>query len=429
MNPTEAALYRLGVALAIGLLVGAERHWRARDEEAGQRTAGVRTFGLTGLLGGLAGMLASRTEFTATGGALVLGAAFLGHAAVVALYDWREAAAEGRFSVTSVVAAQATFLLGALAVMGDAAVAGAAAVAMTGLLAARESLHAFMARLSWVELRSAVVLLAMTLVALPLVPDRPVALLGGLNPARVWLLAVILAAVSYLGYVAIRLFGAGAGQAAAGAAAGLVSSTAATVSNARASVARPTEAGALAAGALVAGAVSCLRTALLAWVGAAAVGELLAPALLAAAAVQGLALLALLRPREMGQEPPAAAIGNPFELRSVLQLALLLAVVGLVSRMAAERFGGAGAIAVAALTGLADVDAVTLTVPALVPAQLSPALGALAVAVAVGANGLAKAAYGLALGTRGFGLRFGVGTLAGLAAGGLMLALTGLPPA
>lgn len=425
MNPTEAALYRLGVALAIGLLVGAERHWRARDEEAGRRTAGVRTFAITGLLGGLAGMLASRTEFSAAGGALLLGACFLGHAAVVALYDWREAAAEGRFSVTSVVAAQATFLLGALAAMGDAAVAGAAAVALTALLAARESLHAFMARLSWVELRSAVVLLAMTLVALPLVPDRPVALLGGLNPARVWLLAVILAAVSYLGYVAIRLFGAGAGQAAAGAAAGLVSSTAATVSNARASVARPTEAGALAAGALVAGAVSCLRTALLAWLGAAAVGELLAPALLAAAAAQGLALL---RPREMGQEPPAAAIGNPFELRSVLQLALLLAVVGLVSRMAAERFGGAGAMAVAALTGLADVDAITLTVPALVPAQLSPAIGALAVAVAVGANGLAKAAYGLALGTRGFGLRFGAGTLAGLAAGGLALALTGLPP-
>lgn len=426
MDPHGAALYRLGVALAIGLLVGAERHWRTREEEAGKRTAGVRTFGLTGLLGGLAGMLAGAAApgGAGGGGALLLGLCFLGHAAVVALYHWRETQAEGRFSVTTVVAAQVTFLLGALAVLGEPAVAGAAAVAMTALLAARESLHAFLARLAWVELRSAVLLLAMTLVALPLVPDRPVAWLGGLNPARIWLMAVILAAVSFLGYAAIRLFGAGAGQAAAGAAGGLVSSTAVTVANARAAVARPAEAGVLAAGALVAGAVSCLRTVALAWTGVAEVASLLTPALLAAAAVQGLAVLALLRPpAPPGRTAGAEALGNPFELRAVLQLALLLAAVGLLARLAAERFGGAGAMTVAALTGLADVDAVTLTVPALVPGQLSPAMGALTVAVAIGANGLAKAAYALALGTPGFARRFAGGTLAGLAAGGLVLAL------
>lgn len=414
-----ALLHRLGVALAIGLLVGAERHWRVRDEESGQRTAGVRTFGLTGLLGGIAGALAS--VIGGSGAAILLGLALLGHGAAMALFKLREAEAQGSFSVTSVVAAQATFLLGAFAVLGDATVAGAAAVAMTALLAARESLHGFLARLRWVELRSAVVLLAMTLVALPLVPDRPLPALGGLNPARIWLLAVILAAVSFLGYAAIRLFGQRAGQAAAGAAAGLVSSTAATLANARASLARPPEAGPLAAGALIAGAVSCLRTGALAWIGSAAVGAWLAPALLAAAAVQGgFAALLLLRPHRVAAED-GRAIGNPFELGAVLQIAALLAVVGLVADLASHRFGGAGALAVAAISGLADVDAVTLTIPGLVPDRISAWLGAAAVAIAVGSNGLAKCAYAVALGARGFAARFAAGTLAGLGAAALVL--------
>ncbi|MBX9701299.1 MAG: MgtC/SapB family protein, partial [Acetobacteraceae bacterium] len=252
-----AALHRLGVALAIGLLVGAERHWRLRGEDAGKRTAGVRTFGLSGLSGGLAAMLAA--ALPGGGGAasgILLGLCFLGHGVAILLYDLREAEAEGRFSVTTAIAAQATFLLGALAVLGDPRIAGAAAVAMTALLAARESLHGFVARLRWEELRSAVVLLAMTLVALPLVPDRPIAVLGGLNPARVWLLAVVLAGVGFAGYVAMRLVGAGAGQAVAGAAGGLVSSTAVTVANARSAALRPAEESALAAGALISGGVS-----------------------------------------------------------------------------------------------------------------------------------------------------------------------------
>ena len=424
-----ALLHRLGVALAIGLLVGAERHWRTRDEEPGRRTAGVRTFALTGLLGGIAAALAQALpgDGGGAGAALLLGAGFLGHGAAMMVFRLREAAAEGRFGVTTVVAAQATFLLGALAVLGEVRAAGAAAVAMTAVLAARESLHGLLARITWAELRSAVLLLVMTLVALPLVPDRPVAALAGLNPARIWLLAVILASVSFAGYVAIRLFGTGAGQALAGAAAGLVSSTAMTLTNARASLTRAEEAGALAAGALVAGAVSHLRTAALAWIGSAAVGAVLAPALLAGAAVQGAAAWLLLwRRRGATARPPGAgAVGNPFEFGAVLQLALLLAVVSLVAELSSARFGGAGALVVAALTGLADVDAVTLTVPALVPERLSALLAAATVVVAVATNGLAKCAYAVALGSRGFWLRFLGGTLAGLTAAGLVLAVQG----
>lgn len=417
-----AALHRLGVALAIGLLVGAERHWRLRDEEGGRRTAGVRTFGLSGLAGGLAAMVAaSLPEQAGAGAGVFLGLCFLGQGAAFVLYDLREAEAEGRFSVTSVIAAQATFLLGVLAVLGDVRLAGAAAVALTGLLAARESLHAFMARLRWEELRSAVVLLAMTLVAWPLVPDQPLVMLGGLNPAQVWLLAVILAAIGFAGYVAMRLFGAGAGQAIAGVTGGLVSSTAVTLANARGAAARPVGEASLAGGALISGGVSHARTAVLAMIGSAAVGGLLAPALAVGTAVQILSGLWLLRRTARPGPGEAAAIGNPFELRSVLKFALLLALVGLLAERAAKLLGQAGAFAVAGLTGLADVDAVTLGMTPLVPDRMAAEVAAAAIMVAVISNGLAKSAYALALGSRGYGLRFAAGTLPALVAAGAVL--------
>ena len=421
-----AAFHRLAIALGIGLLVGAERHWRLRDEESGQRTAGVRTFGLSGLGGGLAAMLAQTLGEGAGQGAgpgILLGLCFLGHAAAVLLYDLREAAAERRFSVTTTVAAQVTFLLGALAVLGDPRVAGAAAVAMTALLAARESIHGFVARLRWAELRSAVVLLAMTLVALPLVPDREIAVLGGLNPARVWLLAIVLASIGFAGYAAMRLVGAGAGQAIAGAAGGLVSSTAVTVANARAAAERPAEEAALAAGALISGGVSHARTAVLAMIGAGAVGVMLAPALAVGALGQVAAGLWLLR-RPQGQaatQEGEAAIGNPFELASVLKFALLLAGVGLLAEVAGKYLGQGAVLAVAAVTGLTDVDAVTLGMTALVPDRLAREVAAMAIVVALGSNGVAKSAYAVALGSAGYGLRFAAGTLPALVAAGVVL--------
>nr|WP_255575011.1 DUF4010 domain-containing protein [Caldovatus aquaticus] len=418
-------LYRLALALGIGLLVGVERHWREREAEAGRRTAGLRTFGLIGLLGGLAAALAQAARGGAEGvpAALLLGLPFLGLSAALIVFKLREAIAEQSFSVTGVVAAQAVFALGALAVLGDAGTAAAAAVATTALLASREVLHAFVRRLSWPELRSALLLLTMTLVALPLLPDRRIAALWGLNPARVWLLAVILAAVSFLGYVAVRLLGAAAGRLLAGAAAGLVSSTAATVTNAR--LARGGEpAGPLVAGALAAGAVAYARTAALALLASPAMARPLLPALAAGALVQAAAaLLAGWRREERAAaETGRGGLGNPFEFGAVLRLAALLAGVGLLSEYAAARFGGVGAAAVAALSGLADVDAVTLSMAALTAAEALPAsLAALAVAVAVATNTVAKIAYALALGGAGFGGRFALGTLAGLAAGAAAL--------
>ena len=218
-----------------------------------------------------------------------------------------------------------------------------------------------MARITWPELRSALVLLSMTLLVMPMVPDEPIALLGGLNQAKIWRFAILLAAISYLGYLAVRLMGPERGLLFSGAAGGLVFSTAVTIANARVAA----EGGAalvLAAGALMAGAVSCLRTiGIVAFIAPAVVGFLLAPLGIVAL---GMALGGFVLVRRTGADgAPARALDNPFELSAVLKIALLLATVALISKLAAEKLGPEAVLAVAAITGLADVDAVALSVP------------------------------------------------------------------
>ena len=415
----EELIRRLAAALAIGLLVGTERHWRERQEAAGRRTAGVRTFALTGLLGGVIAVLAS--GLGQNGGALLLGFGLAALLAAQLPFALREADAENKVSATGLVAALGTYSLGALAVLGDMAVAGAAAVAMTAILAARESLHGLMTRITWAELRSALVLLSMTLLVMPLVPDEPIALLGGLNPSKIWRLAILLAAISYLGYLAVRLMGPERGLVLSGAAGGLVSSTAVALSNARAA-SKGGAAVALAAGALIAGAVSCLRTIGIVLFIAPAVAALLFAPLGVAALGMALAGLALAR-RANADGAPAAAPENPFELAAVLKIALLLAVVALTSKLAAEKLGPAAVLAVSALTGLADVDAVALSVPLLAPATLSLEVAAQAVLAAVGMNICAKAAYAMILGGGRFGLTYAALSLAAGAAGAATLFL------
>ena len=416
---TEELLHRLAAALAIGLLVGTERHWRERQEAPGRRTAGVRTFALTGLFGGVMAVLAA--SLGENGGALLLGFGLAALLAAQLPFALREADAENKVSATSLVAALGTYGLGALAVLGDMAVAGAAAVAMTAILASRESLHGLMARITWPELRSALVLLSMTLLVMPLVPDEPIALLGGLNPGKIWRLAILLAAISYLGYLAVRLMGPERGLVLSGAAGGLVSSTAVTLSNARAA-SKGGAAVALAAGALIAGAVSCLRTIGIVLFIAPAVAALLFAPLGAAALGMALAGLALAR-RANADGEPAAAPENPFELAAVLKIALLLAVVALTSKLSAEKLGPTAVLAVSALTGLADVDAVALSVPLLAPATLSLEVAAQAVLAAVGMNICAKAAYAMILGGGRFGLTYAALSLAAGAAGAATLFL------
>jgi uncharacterized membrane protein (DUF4010 family) len=417
---TELELFqRFGVALAIGALVGAERHWRDRAEEDGQRTAGLRTFTLIGMFGGAAGALELALRDSGKADGLIVVGLFVPFAAAFTLFHYREQMAERNFSVTTVIAAMLTYGLGALAVLGDMRLAGAAGVVLAGVLAARETLHRFIEAVTYPELRSAIVLLAMTFVILPLVPDDPIGPFGGVAPARIWTLAILVAAISFAGYVAVKLMGEAHGELVAGAVGGLLSSTAVTVTNARRSAAEGasgTGAGSLAAGALGAGVVSYLRTGALVIALAPALVWQVAPPLAAAALVMAGAAFLLARSDAGTHETSAPA--NPFDLFKVFQLALLLAAIAFATRAAAHVFGDSGVIGVAAVTGLGDVDAPVITAAGLAGKGVSLETAAIAMLVAALSNTLAKAAYGIALGAVRFGWLFGLGSLAAIGAGG-----------
>lgn len=414
-------LLRLALALAIGLIVGIERGWRQRQEAAGARTAGVRTFTLVGLLGGLCGTLSvlAQTYVPWVTVLVVLTAVF-------AAFSYREGRAEKDFSVTNVVAAMTVYVLGVVATMGDMRAAAAAGAVTAGLLASRDVLHRLVARLSWIELRSALLLVAMTAVVLPLLPNRTVDPLAALNPRELWLLMVLTAAVSYSGYLALKLAGPGKGPPVAGLAGGLASSTATTIAMARLSRQTDSPRGP-GSGAALAAMVSLVRASLLAAALQPALGRLIALPVGAAALVFALGgVLPLLR--KPAGPATTADIGIPFELKTVLGFGLLLAAITLAGAWINSEVGAAGGYAFAAVSGLLDVDAITLSTARSIDRGVSPDFAAIAILVAFAANAAQRAVFGWVFGARSFAIRFSVVTGLAMAAAGLAVAAMGLAP-
>src|SRR5215468_9288369 len=398
----EELISRLAVALGIGLLIGLERGWRKRGATPGSRAAGIRTFALSGLLGGVTAALAQAVPEQRLGGAasldIVLGVAFAAYSAVIALFARDENQAEGNFSATTAIAGMLTFALGAYALLGDMRIAAGAAVAATALLAAREELHGWVEQITWPELRSAVVLLAMTFIGLPILPDTPLGPFGGVNLREVWLIAIVLACVSFLGYAAVKYFGARRGLLLA-AAAGGVASTAVTIANARRAAAREGSPRLLAAGVAVASAVMFLRVVGIVAALKAELLVLVAPALIAAALTAvGFAVAWMTWQKADRDAYRSVKFRNPFDLLSVVGFAVFLGVIIVLGRALGEAFGATGAVAGAIVVGLVDVDAVTVSMARLTPDTLSRAHAVLAILAAVASATLSTIAIGAATG-------------------------------
>src|SRR5215472_5605205 len=422
---------RLGVALGIGLLIGLERGWHRRRARPGSRAGGIRTFAISALLGGLSAALAQALpkqdlgETPNLAGGIVLGVAFAAYSAVITLFSREENRAAGSFSATTAIAGMLTFALGAYALLGDIRIAAGAAVAATALLAAREELHGWVEQITWPELRSAVVLLSMTFIGLPLLPDAPLGPFGGVNPREVWLIAIVLASVSFLGYVAVKYFGARRGLLLAAAAGGVASSTAVTIANARRAATREGPPRLLAAGVAVASAVMFLRV-----VGIVAVLKpellvLVAPALIAAALTAvGFAVAWTIWQKASRDEYRSVKFRNPFDLLSVVGFAVFLGVIIVLGRAVGEAFGATGAVAGAIFVGLVDVDAVTVSMLRLTPDTLSRTQAVLAILAAVASDTVSKIAIGAGIGRGWFAADLAVLASGCLAIGGAATWLT-----
>lgn len=408
-------LGRLAVALAAGLLIGLERGWQTRGAGAGRRAAGLRTFALAGLLGGLSAALSVLTA------PVVLGLLFVGFGLSFAVFELLQAREEKDLSATSTVAGLVTFAVGAYAVVGSLPVAAAAAVAATVLLALREPLHRWVARLTFDEIRAVLTLAAMTFLMLPILPDRAVDPWGAVNPAEIWLLAILIAALSFVGYVAVRLLGDRLGIAVAALAGGLASSTATTLALARLGRDHPGAERVVASGVLLSSAVMVARVGVVVTLIAPGLLPVLLPALAVLAAVLGIGGLVLADPRP-GERALGLAVSNPLDLATALKLALLIAVVGVAATLLRNLGLAAGVYAVAALSGVADVDAATISMARLTASGTPAAEAAAAILVTVAVNTASKTAIAGIVGNRRMAVPAGLVGAVGVAAAAAALA-------
>ncbi|MFS8038749.1 MgtC/SapB family protein [Xanthobacter sp. AM11] len=408
-------IFRLAIALAIGLVVGVERGWRERREPAGSRTAGVRTFALCGLLGGVCAALASALQSPA-----ILAVSGIAFATVFAAFKYREMVADEDFGITSIVAALLVFALGALAVVGDAAAASAAAIATTGLLAARGALHGLLRRLTWLELRSALVLLAMTVIVLPLLPDHTIDPFDSINPRQLWLFMVLTATISFAGYVAVKVAGPEKEIIISALGGALVSSTAVTIAFARRAAAGE-PAPLLAGGAALAAMVSLLRVLVICTVVAPALLATLAPPALAAACAFGLVGGVMVRNAEGAKGE--SSLGNPFDIGPLAAFAIMFGLVSALSGFLLKSAGPDSLYVVSAVAGIVDVDVPSLNAARLAGNGLSLSGAAVSILIALGMNALGRVGFAAAAGPLGFTLRLGTATAAAAGAAIAVLVL------
>jgi len=417
----DTLLPRLGLALAIGLLVGLERGWRERDAPDRSRTAGIRTYGISGLLGGIVAALVA-----AVGSVAILAVGFVAFTAVFAWFKLREATHDDDFSVTGVIAGMAVFMLGALAVSGDQLAAAAGGTALTAVLASREVLHGLLKKLTWAELRSALMLAVMTVIVLPVLPDRTIDPWGGANPHEIWFFTVLIAAISFVGYVTTRLLGERRGVLAGALAGAVVSSTAVTVALARMAKGGQSRLP-LAGAASLAAMVSLLRVA--------AVVAAIQPSVLAHAGLPILAAAGVLAAgagmmflRDSGAAPLEQPARNPFDLAPLLGFAAFFALVSIASAALSGLLDEGGLLATSAVSGTFDVDVAVLSSLRLVEQGIAPASVARAVLLALVANALGRLFLAAIAGPVRFLLPLaGATALAALAGTGAYLLLPSIP--
>ncbi len=410
-------LFRLAIALAIGFVVGVERGWRERKEPAGSRTAGIRTYALCGLLGGVSAAVSQSVQSVA-----LLIAAGLAFSAIFTVFVLREEMRDDTYSITGLIAALLVFALGALAVVGDPEVAGAAAIATTALLASRQVLHRLVRNLTWPELRSAVVLLAMTVIVLPLLPDHAIDPFNAINPRQIWFFMVLTATISYAGYVAVKVAGPEKGILLSALGGALVSSTAVAIAFAR-RAAQGEPPGLLAGGGALAAMVSCLRVLVICAVVAPGLLWTLAPAVLAAAAAFGVMGVFLMR----GDDSHAKAsenVGNPFDIGPLVAFAAMFAAVSAVSGALLKTVGPQSLYLVSAVAGIVDVDVPSLNAARLAGNGLTFAASALSILIALAMNAVGRVVFVVAAGTRAFALRYVAASAIAVMAGAIVFFLS-----
>jgi uncharacterized membrane protein (DUF4010 family) len=379
----DSAYRNLAVALAVGLLVGVERGWRQRGEIAGSRIAGVRTFALLSLLGGVLGLLPQYLH------PIIPAVILAGAVAMLVIAHKRSISGPEDVSATNLIAALLTICFGLLATTGRPALAAAAAVT-TLVLALRTELHGLMGKLDEADVKELARFAIIAGAILPFVPNAQFGPYGAWNPQNLWMVVVLVTGFSFAGYAANRIFGERHGTLATAVIGGAYSSTAVTTVL---SHQLHNETGGhklLSAGIVLATAVMFIRVLILTGIltpfAFTATLIIVAPAALVAV---GSGLL-LLRQEPQSADNAVALPSNPIAIIPALGFLVLVAVMAVASRWAGDRFGGMGQANVIMAVGAFDVDAAIITLAGLKSGELTNDVTGLVIGIAVLINMIVK---------------------------------------
>lgn len=370
-------LQRFGASLGIGVLMGLVRERRPGT------LAGLRTFSLIALLGTLAGLLSERA-----GADWLLPAALIVLGAMMIAADRNDEAQEP--GTTSTVAVLLCFCLGAMAWFGPLLPAAALGLLSTALLHFKPALRGFATRLTPADVSSILRFAAVSLLVLPILPDHGYGPYAALNPYRIWLMVVLISGLSLGGYLLLQIIGPGRGVVLIGVLGGLVSSTATSLTFSRQVREDPEQSRGARIVILIANLVVLLRLAALALAVSPAALPALLPMLGCGFVPGALVVIWALR-----AAPPtgktALEIRNPGEMRAALSFAALYALVLVGVAWMEDRVGEGGVYLAAAVSGLTDLDAISLSAMEMFNAQrLDAAALLLSLLIAYGANLLFK---------------------------------------
>lgn len=418
IDPDWRLAQQFGLAILIGALVGIDREKRKAEGETS--TGGIRTFMLLSLAGAAAALVARILDAPV----VYVGALVVSAAGIVAGYAADRAKLPAASGLTTEIAAVVVFLLGGLCVLDHPELAVSLGIATSAVLAFKKPIHELVRKVGTEDLYAGLKLLIATFIVLPLLPHEAVDPWGAWVPYKLWLLVILISAMSLVGYVATRWLGPARGVIVTGITGGLVSSTAVTLALARRShdaATPPAQLGTLAAGILIAWLVMVVRIEVLLLVANRdlAGAALLPVGLIGATTALAAALVLLANRRGAGGAPTAdldLSLKSPFSLSSAMKFGALFAVVLLLVKLA-EQYPFAGGIhAVAALAGVTDVDAISLSMAdyARAPGNANPALQAIIIAAA--SNTVAKGTMAAVLGRGPMRRQILLGTAAILAA-------------
>jgi uncharacterized membrane protein (DUF4010 family) len=389
--------YRFVLALGIGILIGVQRE-SAYDETEGKLFAGARTFALMSLAGYVLAAVGdvSGSALPFTGGLVVLG--------VLLALAYHTDLVVGKPGMTTEMSVIVTYGTGGLCYWGSLPLAAALGVALMAMLSMKHEFRTFTHSITRQDIYAIVKFAVISVIVLPLLPNdtygpEP---LNVLNPYNIWLMVVFISGISFLGYVLIKIVGARRGIGLTGFLGGIASSTAVTISLARRSKISEQLSSPFALAILVAWVVMFIRILLV----VAALAPSLAQRLLVpmgSAAVIGLLYCGFLYFIQWSTEPDTGEFSNPFELGPALRFGAMYAVVLVISRAAQVNFGDVGVYLSSVVSGIADVNAITLSVVDLSQRGNGLALDVAARAIVVAAmtNTLVKGLFAVASGSSG----------------------------